>query len=327
MAGNENPCAKGLTPECFTAHPEWAKKAFAYRMFCMLAPPGITRRLQKYLVDAMAFPGTILPPGFEIPPGWTVPPGFVFPPGWKPGDPPPPGLIPPGVDWNDPPGIAPAPPPFICPWQPGPPIPSGGRLPTGKETLIVILGSTTDGELWCGKSTWSAARNATTSIYGNNTHTKSSTAIKAMFASGFYQIARSFLYFDLSLLPVGKKIVSAIVGIVGYDTANSDVSIQEGTQGSYVSTTNWSSFTGLPFAAATWRKFVSPDLNTNLLDFNAAGKLYVKSVLGGTAKFCLREYSHDYLDVAPAWPTWVNGMYFANTSAETFRPYISIIYK
>ena len=109
---------KGLTPELFKLDPVWFRKAFAYRMLCMLAPPPITRRLQKALFSAAVYPGTVLPPGLILPPGYTLPPGYSFPPGWRPGDPWPAGFSPPGVDWNNPSGESVDVSYFSANWQP-----------------------------------------------------------------------------------------------------------------------------------------------------------------------------------------------------------------
>jgi len=109
---------KGLTPELFKLDPVWFRKAFAYRMLCMLAPPPITRRLQKALFSAAVYPGTVLPPGLILPPGYTLPPGYSFPPGWRPGDPWPAGFSPPGVDWNNPSGESVDVSYFLANWQP-----------------------------------------------------------------------------------------------------------------------------------------------------------------------------------------------------------------
>jgi len=121
MANGKDPCAGGLSSACFKAHPGWAKMAFAYRLLCALAPPGITRRLQKYLLKAIFGPGVMFPPGWMPPPGITFPPGYTFPPGWMPGDP-----LPSGYGW--PPGFA-----MPTGWQPGDPVPWDLILPEGYE--------------------------------------------------------------------------------------------------------------------------------------------------------------------------------------------------
>lgn len=90
------PCLKRLDAECFRANPEWAKRAFAYRLVHILTPKPLTKRLPRGLQRALVYPGTDMPPGVNFPPGTIVSPGATIPPGWQPGDPYPPGVIPPG---------------------------------------------------------------------------------------------------------------------------------------------------------------------------------------------------------------------------------------
>lgn len=133
--GTENPCLKGLTPDCFKQDPQWAKQAFAYRLIHVLFPRAMTRRLPKGLRQALIYPGVTTPPGVDLPPGTVIQPGTTFPPGWTPGDPTPPGIvIPPGTSfpsgWQpgdpEPPGVI-VPPDRKWPlgWNPGDPLPAG----------------------------------------------------------------------------------------------------------------------------------------------------------------------------------------------------------
>jgi len=122
MAEQINSCGKGLTPKCFAEYPEWAKMAFAYRVFSLFAGPTATRRLQKYLLKAIFAPGVDFPPGFDPDPGTVYPPGTDIPPGWTPGDPLPETVIPP-PDWDFPPG-----------WTPYVPIDWGLLFPPGPVT-------------------------------------------------------------------------------------------------------------------------------------------------------------------------------------------------
>ncbi|MBA7610708.1 hypothetical protein ES703_17920 [subsurface metagenome] len=109
-----------LTEELFRLEPAWSKQAFAYRLLCMLAPPAITRRLQRLLKGAYIFSGLGIPPDLVLPPGVILPPGTVFPPGWKFGDPLPRGILSPGVDWDDPETVSVVGPEHLVPWAPGP---------------------------------------------------------------------------------------------------------------------------------------------------------------------------------------------------------------
>jgi len=125
----EHPCARALTFNCFKSYPAWAKQAFAARLVHLLAPPQISRKLQKILRPALIAPGVTLPPGIALPPGVVVTPDAVFPPGWTEGDTLPPGAIQdPAVIAGDlPEGAAPS--TYVAPFEPGPVHPGIGVTP------------------------------------------------------------------------------------------------------------------------------------------------------------------------------------------------------
>ena len=74
----------------------------------------------------------------------------------------------------------------------------------------------------------------------------------------------------------------------------SEISIQQGTQGDTLDTTHFDAFTG-NFASVDWLD----DTGIVEVELNASGIAYVNSVLGSTAKFCIRETPHDYDNFAP----------------------------
>lgn len=114
------PCSRGLDVDCFKEQPTWARQAFAARIINLLAPPQMSRKLQKFLRPALIAPGVIVPPGIDLPPGMVITPDVTFPPGWTIGDPLPPGVLADPSAYADvPPGGA-APPTYTAPWEPGP---------------------------------------------------------------------------------------------------------------------------------------------------------------------------------------------------------------
>lgn len=94
---NREPRKERLDAEAFRRHPAWAKRALAYRLLHTIAPPEITRRLQKIFRLALVAPGVDVPPGVDLPAGSVFGSGSTFPPGWEPGQPLPlGGMFPPG---------------------------------------------------------------------------------------------------------------------------------------------------------------------------------------------------------------------------------------
>lgn len=89
MSPEHLPCVRALDRECFRAHPEFARRALAYRLLHLLIPPDIARLLPKKLSDPLVAPGVEVPLGAVFPPGTVLVPGCSFPVGWDPEDEPP----------------------------------------------------------------------------------------------------------------------------------------------------------------------------------------------------------------------------------------------
>lgn len=177
-----------------------------------------------------------------------------------------------------------------------------------------------------GQAVWATARNTPPSLVAVYTDAGYNSIATRVFSANYY-VTRSFLYFDLSALPGGATVTSAIVTVRGYTSANSQVCIQQGTQTGTDKTGlvigDWNAFTGTPFSIINWITGSDPRNNFTL---DAAGIAYIESVAGSTAKFCLREYDSDYSDVAPLNNTDnVNSMYFS-ASIEANWAYITIGY-
>jgi len=82
------PCLRGLTEECFRAHPDYAKRVFAYRLLMLLIGAKLFARLQTipegfWARELPELPG--IPPQLTVisPPSPPVLPLFVPP--WEPG--------------------------------------------------------------------------------------------------------------------------------------------------------------------------------------------------------------------------------------------------
>ncbi len=139
----------------------------------------------------------------------------------------------------------------------------------------------------------------------------------AMHDAGFddWFIYRSFLDFDYNV-PAGKVIVAAELRVMGWNANDSGVSVQQGTHSNPIVVDDYDAFVGSAFGFVT--SWLLDEYNTITLD--AAGIVYLNSV--STAKLCLREYQHDYLDVAPASANYYNGMYFYESGFG--KPYLKL---
>lgn len=326
MAEIADPCKEGLTPECFAANPTWAKMAFAYRLLSALAPPNITRRLQKYLLKAIFPPGVDFPTGFIPDPGTTFPPGFVFPPGWQPGDPVPDGFVwPPGVPI--PPGDTGASPPlYLAPFEPGPVNTGLGGAPPKELITVKLFSSLSNGRVISRANNWPHARGGNDYLNAVTDEYSAGDAISAYFEGALYYVNRTFLYFDLSSIPAGSKIKSAVLGVVGNSQNDSSVRVYKGTQEDPLVDSDFDAYEGYPFALCTWQIYVAPDFNTNLMTLSSGGRSYIQGVIGGTAKFCLREDTKDRANEAPTILAPLNGVNFAKWTDEDYKPSLTLVY-
>ena len=124
-------------------------------------------------------------------------------------------------------------------------------------------------------------------------------------------IYRGFLPFDFSSLPTNKTLFYARLTVVGVkkDSGTSPhITVQEGTQADTLTTDDYDAFTGSYFTLLTPPASQASFGNA----FNSAGLTYLESKVGGTAKLCLREYEHDYLNQSPT----DNTTYGANINAS-----------
>lgn len=106
----------------------------------------------------------------------------------------------------------------------------------------------------------------------------------------WWTIARGFCTFDLSALS-GTVIAAQIENSLSLTQV---LSVQQGTQSDPVVDADYDQFTGNYFGKNT-----VGDATAQIIPFDEAGVAYLNSVLGSTAKLCLRDYTYDYLSVAP----------------------------
>lgn len=119
--GEEHPCARGITAECFRTHPQWARQALAVRLIHAITPKQLSKRLPPSINKALLVPGMSFPPGFgpgDFPPGAIITPQTVFPPGWTAGDPLPPGAAAPPTTAPQTSGASVVPPFYLGPGAP-----------------------------------------------------------------------------------------------------------------------------------------------------------------------------------------------------------------
>ena len=185
------------------------------------------------------------------------------------------------------------------------------------------------------ESSWAAARaTETPSVYYSGNEVYRYWAMGEGVDPPDYSVSRTFMEFDLSAIAPGTSVVSATLTIQGYDSgqgdygpdAHGDVVVQQGQQSTPPVAADFNAYTGPYFGRVTWTVDTYFNPSPNIFTFNATGINYLESILGGNAKFCLRGYDRDYLNVAPGATKreYWNGMYFTLLGHPEFMPVLRI---
>ncbi|HEA68070.1 MAG TPA: hypothetical protein ENI07_14795 [Desulfobacterales bacterium] len=144
-----------------------------------------------------------------------------------------------------------------------------------------------------------------------------------------FLIARSFLFFDLSSLSSSFTVDSCTLVVYGNSTGDSTVCIQEGTQADPMTTADFDSFTGSIFDSIVWPPPWEPTYQEITFSLNSTGIAYIQSMLGSTAKICIRNYQYDFLDVE--FPDDINAfrayMAYRENDTELWHPTLNITYE
>ena len=171
------------------------------------------------------------------------------------------------------------------------------------------------------QSTWAAAHDATTGLEVHKTDELSNAALRAKKEFIYESVHRTFLEFDLSDVPTDRTITEATISVYVYTYGNCNAAAQEGNQSDDLELEDYNNFTGSPFCTVAMAE------GPRTFTLNPAGRAYVGSKFGNKAKFCLREYDHDYLNVEPgADQSFGSGMYYSEATDEEKRPTLTLTY-
>ncbi|MBU0995958.1 MAG: hypothetical protein KJ737_25980 [Proteobacteria bacterium] len=190
---------------------------------------------------------------------------------------------------------------------------------------IEITGNVNDGWVETYATFWSSCHLGFWGTAFSSSETENPGCLKANYEDSLCTISRAFLYFDLTSLNLPKyaKITGARLKIYGYGYSSAvRISVQEGTQSDTLSLADYSEFTGPLFGVNVFDFDAS---GVNAIAFNEDGLSYLNQQAGSTAKLCLREYDHDYLDVQPN-DIFKSGMYFSDVSGSDRKPVLELTY-
>jgi hypothetical protein len=169
--------------------------------------------------------------------------------------------------------------------------------------------SADDGSIENYGSTWSSVRGASSG--SSSTTINSSIFISAIYGRDTYFINRGFLRYDTSSIPSGVTIDSVLFYCKTPPVGGSKtISIQEGTQGSTITTDDFDAFTGSSLATI--------NLNAGSTWFNATITDCSFLNISGYSYLCIREYDHDYQDDAPTSSVATYNIFSADSSDDTY---------
>jgi len=133
-----------------------------------------------------------------------------------------------------------------------------------------------------------------------------------------YSCQRIFLGFDLRNIDFGEVNMCCFGCYAAYPSAYTytSISIQESTHNPFLYPSDLSVFSKFKGSPLSIKRFTP---GWNLFQFNRSGIKYIKKKIGYGAGLCLREYDHDFKNVAPVpASTYTNSMF-----VETIRLFIN----
>jgi hypothetical protein len=169
------------------------------------------------------------------------------------------------------------------------------------EPTTASIYGTNDESIEVVNGTWTTARNSTTGTVNSDSNDQVFGILSVYDHDGpVYVIHRSFVEFGI---PAGTSVTSATIALdVHYVEAGGTVYVQQGTQSASLTSSDFDNFTG---AVVGSLNVTSTGQKT--ITLNSTGLSYLSSVMGGTAKFCLRadkDYSNSVptdIDTDTAW--------------------------
>ena len=163
-----------------------------------------------------------------------------------------------------------------------------------KQYIVFAEGGSASADVYrFSEPTWADAHDIAT---GEGVEMWDDLAIGAYKSStGKFSIFRGFIRFDLSGISGIIKEVKLVDPFYYMD-----MSVQCGTQGEVINTSDYNSFIGNTFGIG----ILSWSGAKMTCNFNSKGIKYVRDNLGRYAYFCIRDYDFDYLNVEPPYLTW-----------------------
>jgi hypothetical protein len=170
------------------------------------------------------------------------------------------------------------------------------KIALPKSFLIdadTVYSSSADGYVSpAGNATFATVHDATT---GAANASATVVTCASAFNGSFYLLYRSFFYYSVAGLSGTAASVSEKLWCTS-NTTSHDLCTMQGTRADTLVNDDFNNFSGTYFAYTdyVYNQYIS-------LDYNAGGISAVNALIGsGTLKTCVRNYSNDYINTAPA---------------------------
>lgn len=184
------------------------------------------------------------------------------------------------------------------------------------DDSATFYSTTSDGIVgYTAVADWDTCHDALTGDYVNDSVAGGQAAMVAEWYARYtwYNIYRSFFYFDTSSLGAGATVTAVTFSLYGAEKQESDVCAMKGTQADPLTDADFDSFTGSEYGHVSW----ATEQYNNIV-FNAQGRADIE--IEGITKICAREYTHDYLDASPGTSPYRNGCYYAEETGTDKDP-------
>ncbi len=192
----------------------------------------------------------------------------------------------------------------------------------GASEVSLTSNATRDGWVEENDNTWIFARNTSTGSDVYADLLEDAESMQASEAGGKYYITRSFVSFNTSISDSDDVVIVSCELAVkqGSDCNDSDVALQFADIGDGLGTEDYDSFSGSLLDWVSWSDgWHTFEIDRQLFQSNFNGS--------GWTDFCLREYSHDYINSKPPTSTYIrNGMYYGDSSGNEPMLNFSYIY-
>ena len=194
-----------------------------------------------------------------------------------------------------------------------------------EEHILMVYTEAGDGCIVGFSADWATARGTANEAF-QQSNNETGAGVNNV-GSPYYIIGRTFYEFDLSFFDgVDRTITDISLDLVGFSRVESSFQAYSSIWTGVTALADYNKFGSTVFfdTPQTLVLWDGGNPKRNVLPLNAAGLAYIATKYSAKAAFCLREYPHDVLDVAPT-VAGRNGLYFKEIGYQAYQKYPRLI--